>query len=251
MTNREVFYPESRIGGFSDIDGTIAFFNRVNALIQPSFVILDVGCGRGAYGEDRLRFRRELRILKGKGARTIGIDVDPAAQGNPFVDEFRFITGPQWPTEDDSVDLIVCDNVMEHVQDPEAFFAEAYRTLKDGGYLCIRTTNRWHYVALVARVVPNHLHAKVTAAAQGDRKEEDVFPTVYACNSVGALKRMMKRHHFDAIVYGFESEPSYLSFSRYAYALGVMYQKLAPRFFRAVLFAFGKVSKSRAASGRV
>ena len=30
--------------------------------------VLDVGCGRGAYSEDRILFRKNLRILKGKVA---------------------------------------------------------------------------------------------------------------------------------------------------------------------------------------
>lgn len=51
MDNKERFYPEARFGGFTDIDGTIAFFNRVNSLIETSSVVLDVGCGRGAYAE--------------------------------------------------------------------------------------------------------------------------------------------------------------------------------------------------------
>lgn len=50
MDNKERFYPEARFGGFTDIDGTIAFFNRVNSLIETSSVVLDVGCERGAYG---------------------------------------------------------------------------------------------------------------------------------------------------------------------------------------------------------
>jgi len=48
MDYKQKFYPEVKFGGFSDVDGTIAFFNRVNALLQPSFTVLDVGCGRGA-----------------------------------------------------------------------------------------------------------------------------------------------------------------------------------------------------------
>ena len=48
------FYPESKFGGFTDINGHIVFYTRVNALIASASVVLDVGCGRGAYGEDPL-----------------------------------------------------------------------------------------------------------------------------------------------------------------------------------------------------
>ncbi len=78
-------YQESRFGGFTDVDGTVAFYTRVHALLEPSFVVLDVGCGRGAYGTDPVRVRRELRIFKGKCRRIIGIDPDEQAKGGEFL----------------------------------------------------------------------------------------------------------------------------------------------------------------------
>jgi SAM-dependent methyltransferase len=243
MANKEKYYPESQFGGFTDVDGTVTFFNRVNALLQPSFIVLDVGCGRGAYGEDPVPLRRDLRILKGKVAKVIGIDVDENARANPFVDEFYQIDGSALPIANDSIDLIVCDNVMEHVANPQEIFREFRRVLRNGGYLCIRTPNRWSYSALAATMIPNKYHAKVTAVVQRNRKEEDVFPTLYRCNSLGKMRSMMKQNGFNSVVYGHDAEPAYLSFSRTAYFFGVVHQKLAPGFLRPVIYAFGKLMK--------
>lgn len=237
------FYPERRFGGFTDIDGSVVFFTRVNALLDPSFVVLDVGCGRGAYGEDPVKLRRDLRIIRGKVARVLGIDVDEAAACNPYIDEFRAIRGPTWPVENDSVDFIVCDNVVEHLDDPGQFFGEIRRVLKDGGLLCVRTPNRWGYVALAASLIPNRYHAAVLSVTQRGRKEEDVFPTRYRCNSVRALRTMLACHGFQAVVYGYEAEPGYLAFSRIAYALGVLHQRFAPRCMKLTIFAFGRIAK--------
>jgi SAM-dependent methyltransferase len=183
MDHMNLFYPESRFGGFPDIDGTIVFFNRVNSLLDPSFVVLDVGCGRGEFEADPIPSRRNLRSLKGKAARVIGIDVDPMAERNPFVDEFRLIHEGSWPIEGGAIDLIVCDNVLEHIDNPIALFGEIQRVLRDGGYLCIRTANRWGYVALAAMLIPDRYHSRIASAVQGGRKEEDVFRTVYRCNT--------------------------------------------------------------------
>jgi SAM-dependent methyltransferase len=243
MNHRERFYPESRFGGFTDIDGTVAFFTRVNALLRPGHTVLDVGCGRGAYDEDPVPLRRGLRILRGKVARVIGIDVDPAAAANPHIDELRLIEGPRWPLENDAVDLIVCDNVLEHVADPAGFFSELRRVLRDGGAVCIRTPNRWSYIALAATLIPDRHHAAVTAAVQESRKEEDVFPTLYRCNSVRRLRAQLRGHGIEAVVYGYEAEPSYLAFSRLAYGLGVLHQRFAPRGIKPALFAFGRLKK--------
>lgn len=55
-------YPEARFGGFSDVDGTVAFYSRVQALMTPENVVLDVGCGRGSgLQDDAVPWRRELR----------------------------------------------------------------------------------------------------------------------------------------------------------------------------------------------
>jgi len=243
MGHRERFYPELRFGKITDIDGTVAFFTRVNLLLDPSFVALDVGCGRGAYDRDPVPLRKNLRILKGKVAKVIGIDVDRDAQSNPFLDEFHLIQGESWPIEPDSVDLIVCDNVLEHITDPERFFSEIRRVLKDGGYLCIRTPNRWSYVAIAATLIPNRYHSKVTSVVQEGRQEEDVFPTVYKCNSIRKLRKIMQKNGIDCVVYGYEAEPAYLSFSKIAYFFGVMYQKFAPGFLKTSIFGFGKIRK--------
>ena len=45
------------------MDSTIQFYERINALLQPDFVVLDFGAGRGAsHSEDRVRYRRELSV---------------------------------------------------------------------------------------------------------------------------------------------------------------------------------------------
>ncbi len=243
MNYMEVFYPEAKFGGFTDIDGSITFFARVNSLLDPAFTVLDVGCGRGAYGDDTVAIRRNLRIIKDKVKKVIGIDVDKSAGDNPFIDEFRIIERDCWPAEDESVDLILCENVLEHKEKPEQFFSEARRVLKNAGYLCIRTPNKWNYIAILARVIPNKYHSRVTGFAQDNRKQEDVFPVVYKCNSIGKIRRMMKAYGFECAVYGYEAEPLYLSFSKVAYWLGVLHQKYAPRFFKPAIFAFGRVRK--------
>jgi len=233
-------YPESSFGGFTDIDGTMAFYSRVNALVDASSVVLDIGCGRGEYQEDEVAIRRDLRILRGKGRKVIGIDVDSVAAGNPYIDEFFPIEGERWPVPDSSIDLCVGDFVIEHVANPDVFFSEISRVLSPGGHVCLRTSNVLSYVGLASRAIPNKSHAKVLSKVQTQRAEEDVFPTVYKCNTVWKLRRLLKKHNLVGCAYGYEAEPSYLSFSRLAYFLGVVHQKLAPNFLKCSLFCFGE-----------
>ena len=171
-------YPESRFGGYSDIDQLVVFYTRVRSLLEPSFTVLDIGCGRGKHAEKQTA-RTRLKILNDQCKTVIGIDVNPAAQDNPFVDQFHLIdANSRWPIPDSSVDLAVSDYVLEHVENPDLFFSECHRVIRPGGYLCMRTTNALSYFGVAARVIPNRLHpAIVQRAYVNPRKEEDVFPT--------------------------------------------------------------------------
>jgi SAM-dependent methyltransferase len=235
-----VVYPESSVGGFTDIDGTIAFYLRVNALLRRSDVVLDVGCGRGEYADDPVAIRSDLRILRGKCARVVGIDPDEIGSHNPCVDEFRLMSSAMWPVDDESVDLCLADSVLEHVRDPSRFFAECQRVMRTGGILCIRTPNALGYATAVSRLIPSRLHPAVLRRVQAGREARDVFPTHYRCNTTRRLRLMMVTHGFGGCVYGYGPEPAYLDFSKTAYALGAIWTRLAPRDLQAALFAFGR-----------
>lgn len=233
----ERWYPERRVGGFTHVDVTVAFYARINSVLEPSTVLLDVGCGRGAAAEDSVTWRRGLRIFKGRCARVIGVDPDPMAADNPIIDEFHRMVDGRIPLADQCIDVCVADFVLEHVVDVDGFFAECSRVIKPGGHLFIRTPNTWSYMVIASKLVPNRFHARVLRQVQGDRREEDVFRTVYRCNTRRKLARALERHRFESIVQTAESEPGYLSFSPFLYALGVFYQRHAPRFMRSMLLA--------------
>jgi SAM-dependent methyltransferase len=242
MTSQLVkFYPEARFGGFSDVDGTIAFYSRISSLLAQSSVVVDFGCGRGSGDEDSVQFRKNLRNFRGRVSQVIGLDVDIAGSDNQFVDEFRLLApGAAWPVRAESVDLLYGDFVLEHLPEPGTFFREAHRVLKPGGYLCLRTPNALGYVGLVSALLPGSLHKALLRRAQPDRREEDVFPTFYRCNTLWALRRELRAKGFKGVVYGYDAEPSYLSFSPVAYWLGTVYSRLAPPMFRSCLFAFAQ-----------
>jgi len=237
---QDLYYPETRFGGFTRFDGTINFYARVNSLIARDSIVLDIGCGRGVYRDDRCRIRRDLRDLRGKAGKVIGIDVDTQASVNPFLDEFRLIDSTRWPVETASIDLAIADYVLEHVEDPHLFFNECARLIKPGGYFCFRTPNAWGYVAVISRLLPNRYHAGIAVKVQSERKHEDVFPTYYRCNTVRALRRHLRQSGFDTCVYAYEAEPSYFEFSRLLYYVATLHQKFAPDLFKLALFGFAR-----------
>jgi ubiquinone/menaquinone biosynthesis C-methylase UbiE len=234
-------YPERDFGGYTRVDGGVAFYVRVHALLRSEMTVLDVGCGRGEFVERMDRNPAlKWRILKGACKKVIGIDVSDAGRENSTLDEFRSLDSECWPVESASIDLLVSDAVLEHVPNPDMFFAECNRVVKPGGFVCCRTSNRWAYYALIASMIPNRFHAAIISRVQPGRKEEDVFPTVYRANSVRALQRLMRNHNFEGCVYRHIAEPSYFRFSPLLYSIGVHVHRWLPSVFWSELFLFAR-----------
>lgn len=244
-------YPESNFGGFTRHDNAVAFLSRVQALAMDAKTILNIGCGRGAGKDDSCPYRAKLHDLRGSGRRVIGIDIDESAAGNPFVDEFRLIERPKsWPVETASIDLAMADYVLEHVERPEDFFEELHRVLKPGGVACLRTPNRWGYVSMLARLIPNRFHRKVVTTVQKERKDEDIFPTYYRANSKRAIRKWTRGLGLDSYAYTFEVTPVYLAFSPVLYRIGAVLHAILPPPFRSTLLVFLRKNSAQAAANR-
>jgi SAM-dependent methyltransferase len=228
---------EAMLGGFSSLDGTVEFFSRVNALLEPDFTVLDLGAGRGMWhSEDQSPFRRGLRDIRGKVAEYIGADVDPAVLQNPTTTRNVLIQAGRIPLGDGEIDLILCDYVLEHVQDVTAFRDEVSRVLKPGGVFCGRTPHALNYVALAARLVRNAEHARWLKRIQPGRRPEDVFPTAYRCNTLRDLRQAFPEwEHFS---YVYTAEPSYYFGNRPAFQVLSLLHKLAPSVLTGNLFVF-------------
>ncbi|HUQ95697.1 MAG TPA: class I SAM-dependent methyltransferase, partial [Bryobacteraceae bacterium] len=203
-------YPEANVSGFSHKDQEVAFFTQVAALLRPEDVILDFGAGRGEFmSEDPSCYRRWLQNFRGRCAHVDGCDPDPAVLNNPSLDSAEVIAiGKPLPYPDRRFDLIVSRYVFEHVTEPDWAASELLRVLKPGGWICAMTPNKWGYVALASRLLPNRWHSGALSRVQPGRKSEDVFPTVYWLNRPGAVRR-----HFgpEAAVYHYSTSavPSY------------------------------------------
>lgn len=204
-------YPEIAVGGFSRDNKNLEFYSRVDALLAPDAVVVDFGAGRGGFTEEPDSYLRRLRTLRGRVARVIGVDVDPVVTQNPSVDE-AIVWDPHAAIDlpDASVDVVVSDFTFEHVEDPAPVAAELDRILKPGGWICARTPNRWGYIALGARLVPNRLHARALRRLQpGRRAERDVFPTRYRMNTRGTIRRLFPTPRWEVYAYTMNGEPVY------------------------------------------
>jgi SAM-dependent methyltransferase len=89
--------------------------------------VLDVGCGDRPY--EKLIPAREY----------VGLEIDtPENRARARAD--AFYDGRRFPFEDGGFDAVLCNQVLEHVFEPEAFVAEIARVLKPGGRFTLAET---------------------------------------------------------------------------------------------------------------
>lgn len=110
-------------------------FNRIN--INPEGTMLDLGCGEGRHIFGLMEKFPDLKC--------IGLDphiesLDKAFEGLKFLESIsntktNFLSGSAYslPFSDDSFDLVVCSEVLEHLHDYKDAIKEINRVLKPGG----------------------------------------------------------------------------------------------------------------------
>lgn len=233
-------YPEVRAGGFSRLDGTVAFYTRVNSLLTPEMTVLDYGAGRAEwFDSDTVPLRRDLRLLKGKVREVIGADVDPVVLQNRTLDRAIVLQpGEHVPVPDAAVDMVLSDFTFEHIPEPLVLGAEFARMVKPGGWVCARTPNKRGYIAAFSSLVPNRLHARVLRRVQPGRQEKDVFPTLYCLNTPADLRRAFPDGQWERLVYSISTEPLYFGNSTMAWTAVDRINRHLPSALHATLLIF-------------
>ncbi len=92
--------------------------------------LLDVGCGSKPY---RALFNVD---------EYIGLEFDSEAARNNAVADF-FYDGNRFPFEDASFDAVLCNQVLEHVFNPDQFLSEIVRVLRPDGKLLLTVPFVW------------------------------------------------------------------------------------------------------------
>jgi len=113
--------------------------------------VLDVGCGKGIITRNLGKICKEI----------IGVDIEDKRlikEGYKFI----LIKDEKLPFKDNTFDVVISNQVIEHVNDQDDHIKEIYRVLKDDGVCYLATPNKcWpiepHYYLPFLGVLPNNL----------------------------------------------------------------------------------------------
>lgn len=99
---------------------------------HASNVLVDIGCGQKPY----------RHIFSDYVTKHIGIDLATS----PYVDESVDIIGDAYQTnlDDSSCDVVLCTEVLEHLEEPQRAIQEIHRILKHKGKVILTVPFFWH-----------------------------------------------------------------------------------------------------------
>ena len=196
------------------------FLEAIERLVRPGDRLLDAGCGSGRLFAYDLRDRPSL---------VVGVDTSPDVGHNANIDAPLRASLTALPFASEIFNLIICKYVLEHLAEPESAFRELARVLRPHGRLLILTPNRFHYVPLLASLLPPSFQ-RLVARGRGLTPGE-VHPTLYRANTPRRLQRLGRQAGLRvAVLRVFETPPVYLAFHPLPFTLGVAYERLVNRF---------------------
>jgi len=169
--------------------GHTLYVRQVKKLFRDGCRWLDAGGGRRIFfdlydGEHDLVARSRL---------VVACDIDQESLRDHVSIRHRVcgdLSALPFPSR--SFDMVTCGMVVEHMADPLASIQELGRVLDHGGKLLIHTVNLWGYPTLIAqaaKLIPFPLRRWLISRVT-TRKEEDIFPTYYRCNTLSTMRRL-------------------------------------------------------------
>lgn len=152
--------------------------------------VLDIGCGGGLMGA--AIWQQHIAMIAG---RFIGVEPDAQMQAAPVFTTLMGSCFEAAAIEPASIDLAYAAMVLEHVADPQAFFAQLARVLRPGGVFWAFTVDRRHYFSWASQLLGGlKLKDRYLDVVRGRKGQSlaryENYPTCYRCNSPAALRRL-------------------------------------------------------------
>jgi ubiquinone/menaquinone biosynthesis C-methylase UbiE len=163
----------------------------VKELVEDK-VVCDIACGEG-YGSALLAFEAQS---------VTGVDIDietikHAQQKYSDISNLKYVQSNALDTtfEDDSFDVIVSFETLEHLEEHDKLLNEFTRILKNDGILIISTPDKNVYSS--ADVDHNKFHVKELSASEFDLLTKEKFKYIKTFGQKLQLTSVIESHIFD------------------------------------------------------
>lgn len=130
--------------------------------------VLDAGCGGGLLCEPMARLGANVTGVDAGAAAITAAAEHAKAQGLPIT--YRQATTTDLVAEDQTFDVVLALEIVEHVADVDAFVVDLESLLKPGGLLIMSTLNRTARSLLGAKIAAEYILRWVPKGAHDWRK---------------------------------------------------------------------------------
>ena len=238
-----MFEPYKNLPGkFSPNDGTIDFYLRIRSLINKKKIVLDLGAGQANWFLDKknIKLRKSIQFLKKDVKKFYAADIDRSVLKNKTSHKNLIIKKNIVPLKKNSVDIIICDWVFEHIEKPSIFYSEINRVLKKGGVLCARTPHKFNYVSIASNILEgSSLKSFLLRKVQANRFIPGSYSkSYYKINTINKISKIFQLYEKNIFI--LKPDPAYYFNSKFFFILFKFLFLIFPKFFSGILICFLK-----------
>lgn len=196
------------------------YFDTAKKYFKKETLILHLGSGLDSHNI----------ADKAEGARLISLDIsEEALRKNK--NYLRICSDAlKLPFKSGVFDIIMCENVFEHIIDPKAVLGESYRVLKNQGRLVFLTPNALSYISILSSFTPYWFHRKFRKFINKGAGS-DTYPTYYLLNTFYQIRKLSKKVGFEVeSLESYVGWPSYWEFSETLHKIMCVVHKVIERF---------------------
>ncbi|KAG5984975.1 hypothetical protein E4U55_002382 [Claviceps digitariae] len=149
--------------------------------IQSHMTILDIGCGPGTITVDLCAYVPEGRVIGLERGATV-LDQARAYATEKGVQNVQFIEGDANSLRyaDNTFDIVVCHQVLQHVNDPVGILYEMRRVAKPGGLVAVRESDYGSFTWYPEVEGMDRWHSLYRAVARHNGGEPDAGRMIHA-----------------------------------------------------------------------
>jgi 2-polyprenyl-6-hydroxyphenyl methylase/3-demethylubiquinone-9 3-methyltransferase len=215
-----VLVPRSwTVDGLKDYVHTV-----VPPLVQPDSNICDVGGGKRPFVG--------LEIPKQKRQYITGIDIDKAeleAAPNGIYDQIFVsdIGAKQLPVKASTATLVICEAVLEHVQDNTQAIRNMAKITKKGGEIALFIPSRNALFAVINRYLPEKVKRKLLFSIFPEYEHAQRFPAYYNHCTPKAMRKLLEQNGIEIAQVRCYYFSTYFSFFLPAHVFWRFYQLMS------------------------
>jgi 2-polyprenyl-3-methyl-5-hydroxy-6-metoxy-1,4-benzoquinol methylase len=212
-----VFVPRSWL-----VDGLKDYVhNVVPPLVQPTSNICDVGGGKRPFVG--------LEIPKQKGQYILGIDIDEtelklAPDGIYDQIVVSDISAKRLPVKANIATLVICEAVLEHVQNNTQAIRNMAKLTKKGGEIVLFIPSRNALFAVINRHLPQKIKRKLLFSIFPESEHAQGFPAYYNYCTPKAMRKLLEQNGIEITQLRSYYFSTYFSFFLPAHILWRLYQ---------------------------